>query len=57
MVAMIIIPVGKGGDDCDDDLQLYRPERGVTLRESGLHFVRAVAVADQFLQSHIFTSK
>ncbi|XP_076447663.1 uncharacterized protein LOC143284653 isoform X3 [Babylonia areolata] len=37
--------------------KLYRPDRGVTLRASGLNFVRAVAAADQHLQSHIFTSK
>ncbi|XP_025107507.1 uncharacterized protein LOC112572161 isoform X5 [Pomacea canaliculata] len=37
--------------------RVYNPERGVRLRESGFHFVRAIAVADQHLQSHIFTSK
>ena len=53
-VMMAVVVTDENGDD---DLQLYRPEKGVTLRESGLHFVRAVAVADQYLQSHIFTSK
>ena len=54
-VMMVVVVVTD--ENGDDDLQQYRPEKGVTLRESGLHFVRAVAVADQYLQSHIFTSK
>ncbi|XP_041347758.1 uncharacterized protein LOC121367568 [Gigantopelta aegis] len=35
----------------------YKPDQGVVLRDSGLNFVRAIAVAEGYLTSHIFTSK
>ncbi|XP_046358181.2 uncharacterized protein LOC124136325 [Haliotis rufescens] len=39
-----------------DATKRYKPEQGVILRDSGLSFVRAMAVIDGYLNSHIFTS-
>ncbi|KAL3853216.1 hypothetical protein ACJMK2_016773 [Sinanodonta woodiana] len=41
----------------NDSLKVYDPEKGVILRNSGLAFVRAVAVKEGRMQSHIFTSR
>ncbi|KAK3579080.1 hypothetical protein CHS0354_029940 [Potamilus streckersoni] len=41
----------------NDSLKVYEPEKGVILRNSGLVFVRAVAVKEGRMQSHIFTSR
>lgn len=38
-------------------LQMYKPDKGVTLRESGLCFIRAMAVKEGFINSDIFTSR
>ncbi|XP_067685414.1 uncharacterized protein [Haliotis asinina] len=39
-----------------DSTKRYKPDQGVILRDSGLSFVRAMAVTDGYLNSHVFTS-
>ncbi len=38
-------------------LQVYNPQKGIVLKNSGLCFVRVVAVAENYLNSDVFTSK
>jgi len=38
-------------------LQLYKPEKGIPMSKAGLRFIRAIAVKEGRLNSHIFTSK
>ena len=37
--------------------QAYKPDRGIVLSKSGLAFIRAMAVKEGRINSHIFTSK
>lgn len=49
----------KGEKHSNDDVyfQLYKPEKGIMLSKPGLRFVRAIAVKEGRLNSHVFTSK
>ena len=43
--------------DCDTFFQLYKPDKGVCLRQSGLCVLRAMATSNDALNSDVMTSK